>query len=594
MTAIKHILAFAALTVGLSFQCEAAYTIPKFRINQYYDSNAVLQRGVTLPICGTADWGKTITVTFNGATKTTTANIETSKTDEGEGRWSVDFPAINAAGGQYTLTATDGTTTLTATNITVGDVWLVSGQSNAYYPIERFADAEEWLKDADYPNIRFIEATENHFEWQLNKNEWKISSAATAGKCSAMGFFFARSLQKTVNVPMGVVIAATDGSLITEWMPNCTSSKDHYTKMINNYLEPIPPFPLKGVLWYQGESDGMFGFSGEYPTRLTEMIQNWRSIWNNQNLPFIVPQLPFYGAYGQWCDIRLAQNKVAATVPGVYVVPTLDIGDLADIHPPRKPELGARMSVFARKYIYGEAGLYPEGPILKSWEVNPSNAREILLHFDANGGIVSKDGATLRGFQMGGDYFGQVNKKYYDASVRLVDSTTIAVTPTEQYLNPPFVVRYGCNNLDANAVNFCDAAGSPAAAFSTADFVPPDAPTHQHNWQLTASGDTLTATCANDGCTAGTPTFSIGGATTKMYDGTALKASLVGTDFAALTDSELGMLEYYKDGVKLAGAPVEVGTYEARVAVDHDNVIYLLKRTLTITPGKPSVVFSID
>ena len=594
MTAIKHILAFAALTVGLSFQCEAAYTIPKFRINQYYDSNAVLQRGVTLPICGTADWGKTITVTFNGATKTTTANIETSKTDEGEGRWSVDFPAINAAGGQYTLTATDGTTTLTATNITVGDVWLVSGQSNAYYPIERFADAEEWLKDADYPNIRFIEATENHFEWQLNKNEWKISSAATAGKCSAMGFFFARSLQKTVNVPMGVVIAATDGSLITEWMPNCTSSKDHYTKMINNYLEPIPPFPLKGVLWYQGESDGMFGFSGEYPTRLTEMIQNWRSIWNNQNLPFIVPQLPFYGAYGQWCDIRLAQNKVAATVPGVYVVPTLDIGDLADIHPPRKPELGARMSVFARKYIYGEAGLYPEGPILKSWEVNPSNAREILLHFDANGGIVSKDGATLRGFQMGGDYFGQVNKKYYDASVRLVDSTTIAVTPTEQYLNPPFVVRYGCNNLDAAAVNFCNAAGSPAAAFSTADFVPPDAPTHQHNWQLTASGDTLTATCANDGCTAGTPTFSIGGATTKMYDGTALKASLVGTDFAALTDSELGMLEYYKDGVKLAGAPVEVGTYEARVAVDHDNVIYLLKRTLTITPGKPSVVFSID
>ena len=252
------------------------------------------------------------------------------------------------------------------------------------------------------------------------------------------------------------------------------------------------------------------------------------------------------------------------------------------------------MSVFARKYIYGETGLYPEGPVLRSWEVNPSNAREILLHFDASGGIASKDGAALRGFQMGGEYFGQVNKKYYDASVRLVDSTTVAVTPTEQYLNPPFVVRYGCVNLDANAVNFCDAAGSPAAAFSTADFVPQDAPSHQHDWRLSASGDTLTATCANDGCTSGTPTFSIGGATTKVYDGTALKATLVGTDFAALTDSELGMLEYYKDGVKLAGAPVEVGTYEARVAVDHDNVIYLLKRTLTITPGKPSVVFSID
>ncbi len=594
MSAFTRLTAAAVLAAGLPMAGHAAYTIPKFRVNQYYGSNAVLQRGVALPICGTAEWGRTVTVTFNGATKTATANIETSLTGEGEGRWSVEFPAIAAAGGPYTLTATDGTTTITATNILVGDVWLVSGQSNAYYPIERFADAEEWLRDADYPNIRFIEATENHFEWQLNPNAWTISSSATAGKCSATGFFFARELQRTVNVPMGVVIAATDGSLITEWMPNSTSSKDHYTKMINNYLEPIPPFPLKGVLWYQGESDGMFGFAGEYPDRLTAMIQDWRSLWNSPNLPFIVPQLPFYGAYGQWCDIRLAQNKVAATVPGVYVVPTLDIGDLADIHPPRKPELGARMSVFARKYVYGETGLHPEGPVLTSWETNSSNAREILLHFDANGGIVSKDGATLRGFQMGGEYFGQVNTKYFDTAVRLVDSTTVGVTPTEQYLNPPYVVRYGCVNLAADAVNFCDAAGNPTAAFSTADFVPPDAPTHQHDWRLTASGDTLTATCANEGCTAGTPTFSIGGATTKVYDGTALRASLVGTDFAALTDSELGMLEYYRDGVKLPGAPVEVGTYEARVAVDHDNVVYVLRRTLTITAPRPQVVFCID
>ena len=594
MNAIKRFAAIAAIAAGLAPAARAAYTIPKFRVNQYYGSNAVLQRGVTLPICGTADWGRTVTVTFNGVTKTATANIETSMTEAGEGRWSVDFPAIAAAGGPYTLTATDGTTTLTATNILVGDVWLVSGQSNAYYPIERFADAEEWLQDADYPNIRFIEATENHFEWQLNPNEWRIASSATAGKCSATGFFFARSLQKTVNVPMGVVIAATDGSLITEWMPNCTSSKDHYTKMINNYLEPIPPFPLKGVLWYQGESDGMFGFSGEYPDRLTAMIQDWRTLWNDPDLPFIVPQLPFYGAYGQWCEIRLAQNKVAATVPGVYVVPTLDIGDLADIHPPRKPELGARMSVFARKYVYGETGLHPEGPVLASWEANPDNAREILLHFDANGGIASKDGATLRGFQMGGEYFGQVNKKYYDTVVRLVDSTTVGVTPTEPHLNPPYVVRYGCVNLDAAAVNFCDAAGNPAAACSTADFVPQDAPTHRHDWRLTASGDTLTATCANEGCTAGTPTFSIGGATTKAYDGTPLRASLVGTDFAALTDSELGMLEYYRDGVKLSGAPVEVGAYEARVAVDHDNVVYVLRRTITITAARPRVAFCID
>ena len=117
MNAIKRFAAIAAIAAGLAPAARAAYTIPKFRVNQYYGSNAVLQRGVTLPICGTADWGRTVTVTFNGVTKTATANIETSMTEAGEGRWSVDFPAIAAAGGPYTLTATDGTTTLTATKV---------------------------------------------------------------------------------------------------------------------------------------------------------------------------------------------------------------------------------------------------------------------------------------------------------------------------------------------------------------------------------------------------------------------------------------------------------------------------------------------
>ena len=106
--------ALVALAAVLPWSAKAVYTIPKFRLNQYYDSNAVLQRGVTLPICGTAAFGGTVSVTFNGLTKTATANIETAWTEEGgEGRWTVDFPAMEA-GGPYTLTVTDGTKTLTA------------------------------------------------------------------------------------------------------------------------------------------------------------------------------------------------------------------------------------------------------------------------------------------------------------------------------------------------------------------------------------------------------------------------------------------------------------------------------------------------
>ena len=592
MNAIERfaaIAAIAAIAAGLAPAAQAAYTIPKFRVNQYYDSNAVLQRGVTLPISGAAIQGRTVTVTFAGRTLSTTADLDSPYASDGEARWRVEFPAMEA-GGPYTLTATDGTTTLTATNILVGEVWLASGQSNAYYPIERFADSAAWLQDADYPTIRFIEATENHFEWQLNQNAWQVASSATTGKCSAMGFFFAKELQGKLGVPVGIVTAAVDGSLIDEWLPGCTSAKDHYTKMILNSLEPVPPLPVRGVLWYQGESDGMFGFGYNYRFKLQSLVRNWRALWNDADMPFLVAQLPFFGAYGQWCDVRDSQNWVGRQEQGVHVVPTLDIGDLADIHPPKKPELGRRLSEFARKYVYGESGLYPEGPVYLRSEANPDNASEILVHFDAHTAITSGDGQALRGFQVGGDYYGTT--KFFDGTVRIVDADTLAVScPT---FPEPLAVRYGFANTDP--VNFFDAEGNAAGAFRTDSFKlqSQSEDVHEHGWRLTASGDTLTATCTNANCTAGTPTFSIGGETAKAYDGTPLAATLVGTDFAALTSSSLGMLEYYRGSTKLPGPPVEPGTYEARVEVDHQNTIYVLRRTLTITAPRPRVVFCID
>lgn len=158
MNAIKRILLVAAVAAGIPWVGNAAYTVPKFRINQYYDSNAVLQRGVTLPICGTAEKDKTVTVTFNGQTKSTTANIENEYSSSGVGRWVVNFDPVTDTSKTYTIEASDGSTTLTATNIKVGEVWLISGQSNAYYPIERYTESysgdpthciDAWAKDAD-------------------------------------------------------------------------------------------------------------------------------------------------------------------------------------------------------------------------------------------------------------------------------------------------------------------------------------------------------------------------------------------------------------------------------------------------------------
>ena len=567
MNAIKRILLVAAVALPLAGLPAA------LRLNQYYGSNAVLQRGVAIPVSGTATAGATVSVSFNGTSVSGTADAN--------GAWTIALPA-QQAGGPYTLTVTCGSETLTSTNVKVGEVWLVGGQSNAYYPIERFASAADWLDDADCPNVHFIMASYYHVP---DQDQWQVASSATAGKCSAMGFFFAKELQKSVNVPVGVVTAAHDGSWIAQWF----TDGDRYKGYIANSLDPIPPFPVKGVLWYQGESDGMYARGYEYRNLLTRMIGEWRTAWNAPNMPFIVVQLPLYGQYELWYEVRDSQNWVGANVNDVYVVQTLDIGDMSDIHPPKKPELGVRLSAYARKYVYGETGLYPEGPVYKNWEYNPDNNSEILVHFDTHSAITSSDGQPLRGFQVGGDVFNQ--RKYLEGTVRIVDGNTVAVSNSQ--IENPLCVRYGMTNggfSNSVGVNFFDAEGNSARAFRTDDFKLPtqsETVTHEHGWRMSVSGSVLSATCTNANCKAGTPTLSISGSSSKVYDGKTLVATLAGTDFAALTISSIGPIEYYQGETKLSGAPVEIGTYEARVEVEHENSTYVLKKTLTITePGE--------
>ncbi len=446
------LLSLVRLIAGVSRTCHADLVI-----DQYYTDNAVLQQGVALPVSGTAASNATVTVGMAGATASATADAK--------GRWRVALPP-QKAGGPFEMSVTDGAKTLTATNIMVGEVWLVSGQSNAYFPIERFAEKEEWLKDADYPNVRFMMVSKAHFPWQLKPDSWRIASSQTVAKCSATGFFFAKELQKSVNVTVGVVVAAVDGSVIASWQ----TDGDNYRNFMENPMEPLVPFPVRGAIWYQGESDGMFAKGYNYRFQLQRLIRDWRARWNSPEMPFLVAQLPYFKAYSLWHEVRDSQNWVAAHEKGVYVVPTLDIGDLNNIHPPRKPELGRRLSVFARKHVYGETGLHPEGPVFRSAEVNPDNPGEMLVHFDTHSSIASSDGQPLKGFMVGGQVAGRLS--FQTATVRIVDAKTLAVSCAK--IKDPIAVRYGFSNSDT--VNFFDADGNPAGAFRSDNFKLPTQP----------------------------------------------------------------------------------------------------------------------
>ena len=472
------------------------------RFDQFYADNAVLQREVVLPVSGSADPGASVTIDFAGSSACAKADAK--------GRWRVQLPA-KSAGGPYVLKATTGTETVAATNVFVGEVWLVSGQSNAYYPLERFkSKTQEWLKDADYPLVRFLEIS-----WQQPHDRhhdlWQTVSPATAAKCSATGFFFAKNLQRDLKIPVGIIVAAVDGSIIQSWLSPEAYAKVHgsdealekqhqaeklwrdywaeierrkklsaeelktlgelvrpeyparyFSGHYHTFIEPIIPFPLKGVIWYQGESNGMFSQGYIYRFFLREMIRDWRGRWNAE-LPFLVVQLPHWKHSRLWADIRESQLIVAAAEPGVYIVPTFDIGDMKDIHPPKKPELGERLSAFARRFVYGDKSVKAEGPIFESAE---QQGKELLVRFRVNAPLASRDGQMLRGFEVAG-----ADGKYRRATVRIVDEKTLAVS--EPTIAAPAFVKYGWDTPDE--VNFFDADGRVAGAFASklGGFIPP-------------------------------------------------------------------------------------------------------------------------
>lgn len=464
----------------------------QLKLDQYYYSGAVFQRGVKIPVAGKAAAGAEVKLTFDGRTVSGKADAQ--------GRWRIALPA-HEAGGPYALAVSSGAETLTATNVLVGEVWLVSGQSNAYFPVNRFAAKDEWAKGADHPTIRFMTIS-----WQpphmRRPDKWRAVTPTSVMDCSATGFFFAKELQRALKVPVGVVVAAADGSIIQKWVSEPALRKvpgmkaemakheaaakvwgeyqaelarrkklpadeakalgelkrppypaKQYAGLFEEYIEPMIPFPFKGVIWYQGEANAMFAQGYVYRFYLQEMIRDWRARWQAPEMPFLVVQLPHYNRSYIWGDLRDSQNFVAAAEKNVKIVPTFDIGDMKNIHPPKKPELGARLSRFARQFVYGEKGVKAEGPVFAG--VEPKGG-ELLVKFTAGAALASSDGEPIRGLTVAGK-----DGRHVDATVRIVDANTLSVSSPQ--VKEPVAVRYGWATPDRT--NFADAEGRPVGAF---------------------------------------------------------------------------------------------------------------------------------
>ncbi|MFK7847684.1 MAG: sialate O-acetylesterase [Rhodothermales bacterium] len=444
-----------------------------------FTTGAVLQRDVAFPVWGTALSGASVTVTFNGITETTLV--------EADGNWRVDFQAMNA-GGPYTMTVASGTETINLTDMYIGDVWLASGQSNMEWKVSQLPIASEVIGAANDLQIRQfkVSSTLNNEETSTipANSSWTPATSGFVGDFSAVGYFFAKHLRENVDIPIGIINATYGGSRIETWMSEemlgydeqdviLGDGADHRqpTMTYNSMIHPLLPFPVKGFLWYQGESNNAtLEDVNNHGSQFQTLIQGWRTAWGQGDLPFIWVQLPNFGSVPGpvpsqshlWPLFRASQDS-ALVLPNTGQAITIDVGSGTDLHPPDKEPVGYRLSLIARKMAYGEDIIY-SGPVQEGDAFHEDGLVSINYDHVGNGLVADPDGVP-GSFTIKGE-----DGTYVRAETAIEGDKIVVWHPS---VPEPVLVRYAWENNPINP-NLYNSEGLPAAPFEALVYPSPE------------------------------------------------------------------------------------------------------------------------
>ncbi len=471
-----------------------------------FTDHTVLQRGQPLPIWGRAAAGETISVSFHDQTAHTTADAN--------GRWSVrlkPFPAhLDPA--EFTVT---GVNTITLRDVLVGDVWLASGQSNMEWPVNLTRDAEKEMAAANFPLIRHLKiehASSPTLGESVKTTGWQPASPETVGGFTAVGYFFAREIHQKLGVPVGIIHGSWGGTAIESWLSEPARSstslattlaarwqkslvewppervarypadmaawkkadadaKAAHAKNLmvwpqppatddspalpggpfNAMIAPLQPVALRGVLWYQGESN--VERAGEYAELFSTLIRTWRADWERRELPFYFVQIPNYAdgdAHGRaWARLREAQAKaLELTSTGMAVA--IDLGEAENLHPLNKQDVGHRLALVALAKTYDRADEW-SGP---QFGRAVREGAAMRVQFQHSEGLIARDG-PVQSLELAG-----ADEVFYPASGAIERETLLVSSPA---VPKPVAVRYAWSN--APTANLTNRAGLPAAPF---------------------------------------------------------------------------------------------------------------------------------
>jgi sialate O-acetylesterase len=325
--------------------------------------------------------------------------------------------------------------------------------------------------------IRYIAPPQKSFDLPQEDFEgaWKVSSPENAFFFSATGFYFAKNLVESLDVPVGIVVCSWGGSRIESWIDEQTASKikgldiansksqdDPKKKlgaMYNSLFNPVKNYTYKGIVWYQGESN--IENYKIYPHLQSEMVNLWRKNLKQDNIPFYYVQIAPYAYANNKNGISAAQLVEAQIealklIPNSGIIPTTDIGSESCIHPPQKDVVGFRLANLALSQTYGYRHIPSTGPIVK--EIKFVGNKAIISFSNAEVGLTSKCKA-VKGFELAGD-----DNKFYEAEACINTQNTQEVIVTSTMVNMPKVVRYAFCNYPEGA-SLYNTFGLPAFPF---------------------------------------------------------------------------------------------------------------------------------
>ncbi len=441
------------LSFGLFFLFPIVATA-QLRVATVFSNNMVLQREQPIAVWGKALPGKTVSVKFGTHTRSAVTRTDSS--------WSVYLPQQKANINPQILSVSSDYTTVLFSNILVGDVWICSGQSNMEWTMKREMHWKEEKFNAHQPLIRFMNpppagryvygvAYTDSLTRRLNKdsfyfwNGWQSCDSTSIQPMSAVAYFFAKSIVASEKIPIGLINLSIGGAPAETFIrvDAMRSSKQFADKVKGNWLtndalpkwmrqrgsenvsnvssvpvdelgpdhgykpgfayaagiEPLLQFPIKGVLWYQGETNAEeMERVHEYRSLMQLMIDDYRLQWKQPTMPFYWVQLSSIER-PLWPMFRDEQRKLLADVKNGGMAVCSDIGSKNDVHPTNKKTVGERLARWALHETYGKKHIVPSGPLpLKAVCKNG----KLIISFHYADGLQTTAQQPLNGFSLDG------------------------------------------------------------------------------------------------------------------------------------------------------------------------------------------------